>query len=519
MQIFIAKEQLGDYFNYGNLEFSKQMIYSLTAMSKLPKALQAKYGVDNWTDLTDEQLNNELDYVGSVSTLGWDSNGDKVTVLENKGGNIAPNILPLSSKYLTEIIKNSDNAIKAVFVGTGGYGYFDLTFHLSNNKYVIKWDESPQNQTFYGERSINGEKFFGLPNPLSLDFSTSGKKDNVVVLRIFSSLDGQTGDIREIYNFMISDNTDSKFIPPRQDKLSINTYAFNQFGISDQLFSENGELKKLKLWEKEEVTKSTTFTNTLKNGKGTCVLIKNDDGQVFENAISGTNITEGSEPDGTYTVFYQLATPEVEEIQTENSLSTLNSTDNQFVYSSYSEYKFIANGLNNTYSLPTKDTNYQVYVSGELVTEGITKNSSNVTFLLPPDNGKVIKVVYNKSSSDNIYMYSKLLQPVGNPESFEYFRNLSVTEVVEENRRNTKRGFVENTVKNKHYELDLTVDMFEDVEQFVEKWQGKKFQLIVDHGDKQEIYAPCEIIDNVVYDYWNSEAITIKILAQSMYWA
>lgn len=330
MQVFIAKEQLGDYFNYGNLEFSKQMIYSLTAMSKLPKALQAKYGVDNWTDLTDEQLNIELDYVNSVSTLGWDSNGDKVTVLENKGGNIAPNILPLSSKYLTEIIKNSDNAIKAVFVGSGSHGYFDLTFHLSNNKYVIKWDESPQNQTFYGERIINGEKFYSLPNPLSLDFSTSGKKDNVVVLRIFSSLDGQTGDIREIYNFMISDNTDSKFIPPRQDKLSINTYGFNYFGISDQLFSENGELKKLKFWEKETVTKSTTFTNTSKNGKATCILIKQDDGQVFENTISGTNIVEGTEPDGVYTVFYQLATPEIETIPLSGELN-LYSGDNYLI--------------------------------------------------------------------------------------------------------------------------------------------------------------------------------------------
>ena len=331
MQVFIAKEQLGDYFNYGNLEFSKQMIYSLTAMSKLPKTLQAKYGVDNWTDLTGDQLNQELDYVSSVSTLGysWDT-GERVEVVENRGGNIAPNILPLSSKYLTEIVKNSDNTIKSIFVGGFSYGYFDLTFHLSNNKYVIKWEESPQNQTFYGERFINGEKFYGLPNPLSLDFSTSGKKNNIVVLRIFSSLDGKTGDIREISNFTISDNADTKFTPPRQDKLSISTYAFNQFGISDQLFSENGELKKLKLWEKETVTKSTTFTNTSKNGKATCILIKQDDGQVFENAISGTNITEGSEPDGTYTVFYQLATPEIETIPLSGELN-LYSGDNYLI--------------------------------------------------------------------------------------------------------------------------------------------------------------------------------------------
>ncbi|MGM3052545.1 hypothetical protein, partial [Bacillus cereus group sp. BC306] len=46
-------------------------LYDLTDMGKLPKALQIKYSVENWTDLTDDQLNEELDYVDSVKTGGY----------------------------------------------------------------------------------------------------------------------------------------------------------------------------------------------------------------------------------------------------------------------------------------------------------------------------------------------------------------------------------------------------------------------------------------------------------------
>ena len=353
---------------------------------------------------------------------------------------------------------------------------------------------------------------------------------------------------------------DKEYTPPKQDNLQLNTELFGYKGIFDEYL---GNGKVLRRWKKQidlsslfyylNSTKTTVYNircykpaDSSSNGASNIVITGNGVILPYGSTYSGNDAIQffwdssalwlnllKSEVDaeaGSSTnekiinylkkmeLIYQLATPTIEDIEVTDNLGALTEEDNYFVYNSLSEYKFLANGINNTYSLPTTDTNYDVYVSGKLITEDITKGATSVTFSLPPRNGKVIKIVYNKESTLNCYATAELLEPVGSPETFDYFSNLSVTEVVAENNRATKSGLVKNTVKNKHYEINITVDMFDDAQQFVEKWQNKKFQLTIQHGDRSEVFAPCEIIDNVTDDYWNSEATTIRILAQSKYW-
>lgn len=95
------------------------------------------------------------------------------------------------------------------------------------------------------------------------------------------------------------------------EQISIDNYLINVFGIADEIITENGKLKKIKKWEKETVTKSTTFSLTVKSGKGKCLLIDTTTNEVYISSISGNDIQELSIPDGTYTVIYQLVTSEI----------------------------------------------------------------------------------------------------------------------------------------------------------------------------------------------------------------
>jgi len=95
------------------------------------------------------------------------------------------------------------------------------------------------------------------------------------------------------------------------EQITIDNYLINLFGVADEIITENGKLKKIKKWEKETVTKSTTFSLTVKSGKGKCLLIDTTTNEVYISSISGNDIQELSIPDGTYTVIYQLVTSEI----------------------------------------------------------------------------------------------------------------------------------------------------------------------------------------------------------------
>jgi hypothetical protein len=131
---------------------------------------------------------------------------------------------------------------------------------------------------------------------------------------------------------MIYEGTTTKaYTPALNDVLNFNTTLFSHLGNEDMMYYDNG-LKKLKRWHYETIVKSTTFANTTYNGTGTCILVKST-GEIYYSTITNKDIAEESIPDGTYTVWYCLASPTVESIYYTGNLNLITG-NNQMILSS-----------------------------------------------------------------------------------------------------------------------------------------------------------------------------------------
>lgn len=134
-----------------------------------------------------------------------------------------------------------------------------------------------------------------------------------------------------VNDFMIYEGTaDKPYVPSRNEQLSFNTALFNHLDKEDTLYYDAG-LKKLKRWHYQTIVKSTTFAATTYSGTGTCLLVSST-GAIYYTTITGTNISEGSIPDGTYTVIYQLTSPVIENVNYSGELNLITG-ENHFLTS------------------------------------------------------------------------------------------------------------------------------------------------------------------------------------------
>jgi hypothetical protein len=105
--------------------------------------------------------------------------------------------------------------------------------------------------------------------------------------------------------------------PPRSDYLEFSQELFGYAGVFDELHDDGTLIKR---WQKETGrTVTSGSASVTKSGTGTCILVNETNGEVYEGTVSGTNIST-SAPDGTYTVIYQLATPEIIDLNYDGEL-------------------------------------------------------------------------------------------------------------------------------------------------------------------------------------------------------
>lgn len=467
-------------------EIDGACLYDLTEMGALPRALQDKYGVTNWTDLTADQLNAELDYVDSVKTFGYSWNtGEKVEVIENREVNLW-NTNEFVKRYDNDDYQILNNKVFGLQLNMAGYlikvkpnktytlkGKWNSPINGCQNVVRIKtYSVKPQSGngtvSTFTERNIN---FTNNNNKITFTTSTNETYISLTSYNAYNDLIAWF----DRSSIMLYEGTDDKeYIPPRKDKLSINTYGFNYFGLSDTITDS-----KVKLWEKQEIVKSTTFLPTSKSGKGTCVLIKQDDGQVFFNTISGTNITESTEPDGTYTVFYQLETPEFENIQIQDSLTTLNSTDNQFVYSSEKIITFESDGITTVYTHNLNSTDYNVFINGELAQP--IKNANDIEFNEPPKNGSIIEIK-QRTDSNNMYVYADILENTDIETNLYPVSSLEFSENIQEVRTTTSSyGEIRKAV-NKTYSVKIDKDIAKNLDIELDANKTYKIRAVLEDG-------------------------------------
>lgn len=105
--------------------------------------------------------------------------------------------------------------------------------------------------------------------------------------------------------------------PPLENYIEANIELFGYNGVFDELYGDGTLVKR---WQKETGITVTSGAGTLtQSGTGTAILIDESTGEVYEGTVSGTNIST-SAPDGTYTVIYQLATPEIIDLNYDGEL-------------------------------------------------------------------------------------------------------------------------------------------------------------------------------------------------------
>lgn len=120
--------------------------------------------------------------------------------------------------------------------------------------------------------------------------------------------------------------------PPLENYIDFNQELFGYNGVFDTL-TDDGTL--IKRWNKEiGITVSSGSCTLAKSGTGTAILVNEINGEVYEGTVSGTSLST-SAPDGTYTVIYQLATPEISTVSFSGSGLILDKGDNNIILPDY----------------------------------------------------------------------------------------------------------------------------------------------------------------------------------------
>ena len=187
-----------------------------------------------------------------------------------------------------------------------------------NTTYTLCFEGTGSSLQYIVETQINRDtsgtrRYASPPTNYKYKFTTD---ESGVVWFGFASVEPQ-----KAYNIMLLEgdytSQDVDFEPPRDDYIEFNQELFSYNGVADELHSD-GTL--IKSWKKETRITITSGAGTVSSsGTGTCILINETDGLPYEGTVSGTSIST-SAPDGTYTVIYQLATPEIIDLNYDGEL-------------------------------------------------------------------------------------------------------------------------------------------------------------------------------------------------------
>jgi len=332
------------------------MVVDLTNMGDLPVPLRRFFNntsYTTWASLAttsnitaggrtqtgEAWLSELLPFVDSVATVGWNyTNGAVTSTIENRGENI------FKIQEFKDYINTYDST--AFYVKDEGLDVVDCYFPWLHDKPFMRGKFKPKTQYM-----VKTQVKVYNPSLLSIAFQYTDRTISLIVIgsamyetltlvsHANKSIDymyisyGASGRSRiSLSDCMIYEGTTTKaYTPALNDVLNFNTTLFSHLGNEDMLYYDNG-LKKLKRWHYETVVKSTTFANTTYNGTGSCVLVKST-GEIYYSTITNKDIAEGSIPDGTYTVWYCLASPTVESIYYTGNLNLITG-NNQMILSS-----------------------------------------------------------------------------------------------------------------------------------------------------------------------------------------
>jgi len=480
------------------------MLVDLTATGDLDPAraayYTAKYGysVTKWEELEDDDLVNELPYVDGVATIGWDwSSGDKTITIENRGKNLLDGALESG-----DIDSNGANIVDATKIRSANYISVkpDTIYILSNDKgytditaYYYTIDK-----IFLSSASVDTASFTTPTGTGYLRFVIVGTDTNAKVQL-------EEGD------------TATDYEPPRTDKIEIpaGTYLFGYAGVHEDMELQTG-VKNAK-WDFESSVAISSGSGTLtKSGTGIALLI-DENGVPYEGTVSDITLTT-SAPDGTYTVWYQLATPKTLKVPVTSNFNYLGRGHNQMLLSQHKKDTFIADGVTKTFNLSStaSNTGYTVKIAGQTIS-GVTKTTSSITFSVPPRRNEIIEVVYNVDYSLSPGIEAEVLKTNGTTMDVKFLTDISITEQEEALDVNPKNGPRKHAVRNRGYELSISKDLIE-AQNNLEYFRDKTFRVKIynSRDGTTEYLSPCTYKQGLSKD-WISGSESVVILAGDYY--
>jgi len=351
-EINIDGAMVVDLTNMGDLPIPLRRFFnssSYTTWASL--ATTSNITADGRTQTGEAWLSELLPFVDSVATVGWNyTNGAVTTTIENRGENL------FKIQEFKDYINTYDSTSSAFYIKDegldvvdfyhGGTGYIDKPFMRGKFKpktqYTFKVQAKAYNASKYPVIYVQ----YTDRTASRIEINTAVYETRTLVSLVNKSIDymyisyGSSGRSRiSLSDFMIYEGTTSKaYTPALNNVLNFNTTLFSHLENEDMLYYDNG-LKKLKRWHYETVVKSTTFADTTYNGTGSCVLVKST-GEIYYSTITNKDIAEESIPDGTYTVWYCLASPTVESVSYTGDLKLYNG-NNQIIVSNLLSFALI----------------------------------------------------------------------------------------------------------------------------------------------------------------------------------
>jgi len=561
-EINIDGVQLVDLTNMGSLPDSLKKYFNnlYTNWSDLATTSNIT-AIDGRIQTGEDWLAELLPYVDSVSSVGYNyTDGELVTEVENKGENLidlSKIVIDSSAVYTTFV---QDTKIIHLKNGTmGAFASFYFPVYLKKGvTYTLKGKlflNSNASMIILKYKNTFVESIFFIANAGTFDVNKTFtvSESGLFFLHPTFQADTVTNGKMEIENLQLFEGTESTdYTPARTDKFSFNTFLFSQYGISDKLFMSDNKLQKLKMWEKEIINFDTLYKVESLTNYYPCLLkttnislpgsngiMIGENGRIIRmvytynydalhyylsensiliyiektkiDAMSGsTTIEKAQNYFATYphTIIYQLATPVIEDVEYQNTISELTKNHNYFVSNS-AKYQLIeSDGVSTTYSHSLGTSDIKVYVNGKFANPVIT--STDITFETAPRYSDIIEV-YKSVQNNNLCGTIELYEPSGLLETI-YADTFSV---VEENNqiRATYADYSEKiqTVDRK-YTISMTFPSLADVQNFVEKYKDKVFRIKLTESDGNiEYYSKCKIIDNVTNDKNEyTQSVTIR---------
>jgi hypothetical protein len=256
-----------------------------------------------------------------------------VVKIENRGKNLAilNSFTPQSNT--TFIINNSDIIVTNT---SGSYKYVSTnTIPLKpNTTYTL----SATMETIFGADSgricitaPDGSALAQLTSSGSVSFNSHSH--TYCTLYLYASTDTDAPQSKRYSYIQLEEgSTATDYEPPRNDYIELNQELFGYNGVYDEVLDDGTLIKK---WNRETGrTVTSGSASVTKSGTGTCILVNETNGEVYEGTVSGTSVSS-SAPDGTYTVIYQLATPEISTVSFSGSGLILDKGDNNIILPDY----------------------------------------------------------------------------------------------------------------------------------------------------------------------------------------